>query len=382
MYYVQKMRKKIVVKNRIRIKARKGCPKRRTLRHTRGKRIRQQAPGSNAKRFIITAELGVESLPNWDNNIKPVLSSSHFASRIGKYLTKLTGHPKVAVSTTPVFSADANEISVIVDYETADVDIPMKRLEDVALDAFNYIQGKKDMTEYFYPARFDDDQDDAIFQRNDITVSVPKIVTALPQRDRKGDIPVEYFIDAKTNLKMARVLRGTILYRGERGGHPNEEQLMNRKYGTFLAGSKEEAMPYASKQLDVFEVVNDIHLLVFSSENMHRLIKLFPNTTLAEYVRTFTSVDSTSVRCSPLVYKPSNDMIYCPSDLSGEYQAMNLGIAINKAGFNGWYVPNESVSKIYSRLTRISHNVVYHPEEILLFNLSMFLRVREIIKTG
>ena len=114
---------------------------------------------------------------------------------------------------------------------------------------------------------------------------------------------------------------------------------------------------------------------------MRRLTELYPNTTLAEYVRTFTSVDSTSVNCSPLVYKPSNDMIYCPSDSSGGYQAMALGIAINKAGFNGWYVPNNSVSKIYARVSRISDEVVYHPEEILLFDNSRFLRVRELIKT-
>ena len=375
------MRKSIIVKNRNRNTARKGHPKRRTLRHTRGRRIRQRAPGSNAKRFIITAELGGESLSNWDGNIKPILSSSHFATRISKYLMKLTGQPKVAVSTAPVFSADANEVSVIVDYDTAEIIIPMKRLEDVALDAFNYIQGKKDMTEYFYPARFDDEQDDPRFQKIDIGVSVPKIVTALPQRDGKGDVPVEYFIEPVTNLKMVRVPSGTLLYRGERAGQPSEEQLLNRTYGTFLAGSKEEAMPYATRQLDVFEVVNDIVLLVFSEENMRRLTELYPNTTLAEYVRTFTSVDSTSVNCSPLVYKPSNDMIYCPSDSAGGYQAMALGVAINKAGFNGWYVPNNSVSKIYARVSRISDEVVYHPEEILLFDNSRFLRVRELIKT-
>jgi len=139
-------------------------------------------------------------------------------------------------------------------------------------------------------------------------------------------------------------------------------------------------MMYAQQQLDIFEVVNDIDLLVFSQENMHRLIELNPNTNLAKLISFVTGIDSATVYCSPTLVKPPKDMIYCPANQDGEYMAMSFGIALNQAGFNGWYVPPNTVSQVYTQPSRVSSIVRFLPEEILLFNNSRFLRVRELIK--
>lgn len=351
------------------------------MRHTRTKRPVRQSSPRIVHSINVTVVLGGEATFQWDGRIRPSLETKYVTKRLEESLLLLKpklNHTGVKVEVKPVFDPSSSELTLMLIISTEEKDIGKKILLRLAVDILNYVQKAYKLRKYFYPVRFDEDQDDDSFQEDDVSLDMPINIEAKPVIRRKGHIEVGFFMDNVRNLEMARIPQGTLLYRGERI-KKTEDQIMVRGEGIFVAGSLSDVGLYAEQQTDVFETTMDVDLLVFSEANMRVLYNENPNSEFAGIIQRATGIESPTVSCSPLVIKNPDSMIYCPSNQEGQYVAMEFGKAIHNAGFNGWYVPPGTVTQIYTRSTHLSDTPEYLEEEALLFDIIDFLLLKDII---
>jgi hypothetical protein len=342
-----------------------GCsrrrPLRRRLRHRQSYRTLRQRALEVISEFMFSINLGGDPSLVWDKKIEVVFLDRYLADRMEEALKQKSprlAHSGVKVVVTPFFNPSINRLTFkMTIYVENKNDIDKQMIIHSVVDSLNYVQRTRRLQGYFYPARKDDE--DYRFKEEDLDVGPPKSIDRMPENRIKGAVPVEYYLDDFRGLEMIRITQGTLLYRRPQGGDAVED-------GVFMTGTPE--VPNDGGRMDTLEVNRDIHLLVFSEDNMRRLYNNNPYSEIAKVISKVLNIGSTTVSCARELSKPDESMIYCPDPSS----TMLLGRSLRNLGFSGWYVPPKVVTRLHA-----SETILYVEEEVLVFDIDKFAFLKE-----